>query len=85
MLDLLNWTKDGRYRSKIVLLLGKKPLLSSELASELDINRASMSRILKQLKEKKIVEFIASGSRTRTYVLTTGGKKLYQFIKDETN
>ncbi|MFH1248528.1 MAG: hypothetical protein V1660_00055 [archaeon] len=52
--NLLGFLKDGTYRIKTLEILNKKHMLSSELAIELDVNRASMSRILKVLKEKNL-------------------------------
>lgn len=75
---LVNWVKDGKYRIKTLRLLNKDPKLSSELASRLNINRASMSRILKDLKSKGLVDCVTSSSRTSTYYLTDRGKKLIQ-------
>jgi len=72
---LINWLKDGRYRIDTLKLLFERAYLSSELATKLDINRASMSRILKGLKSKDLVEDISENSRTVTYILTSKGKK----------
>jgi DNA-binding MarR family transcriptional regulator len=79
-LSIINWLKDGIYRLKILNLLKDKNYLSSELADKLNINRASMSRILKKLKEKKLVETISSNSRTITYVISTKGKDILNKI-----
>jgi DNA-binding MarR family transcriptional regulator len=82
-LELINWLKDGKYRVKTLELLYKKPLLSSELAKELDINRASMSRILKDLKEQKLVSHISNNTRTVTYILTEKAKKIIKDLEAE--
>ena len=80
-LEIINWIKDGKYRTKALEILSCQPLLSGELANKLDINRASMSRILKLLKERGIVSPISSNSRTVTYILTKKGEKLLKKIK----
>lgn len=80
-MDLINWAKDGQYRIKTLDELSKNSLLSSELAEKLQINRASMSRILKALKEKLLVSDIASSSRTVTYFITKKGKEVLGKIK----
>ena len=72
-LNLVNWAKDGQFRIKTLKLLREKSLLSSELAEKLGINRASMSRILRVLKEKQLVESITSNSRTVTYTISQKG------------
>ncbi|MFH1607210.1 MAG: MarR family transcriptional regulator [Nanoarchaeota archaeon] len=73
-IELVNWLKDGNYRIPILKLLNNKNHLSSELAKHFEVNRASMSRILKALEKKELVESISSGSRTVTYVITEKGK-----------
>jgi len=81
MMDLINWVKDGQYRIKTLDELSKNSLLSSELAEKLQINRASMSRILKALKEKLLVSDVTSNSRTVTYSITKKGKEVLGKIK----
>ena len=81
MMDLINWAKDGQYRIKTLDELSKNSLLSSELAEKLQINRASMSRILKALKEKLLVSDVTSNSRTVTYSITKKGKEILGKIK----
>ena len=80
-LELINWIKDGKYRINTLELLNSRPLLSSELASKLDINRASMSRILRGLKERELVSPISNNSRTVTYTITKKGKELLKTVK----
>ena len=74
-LVLINWVKDGKYRTAVLKTLASRDLLSSELASELGINRASMSRILRDLKDKGLVKPTVGRSRTITYSITPLGKK----------
>ena len=75
-LELINWLKDGKYRIKVLGILSKRSLLSSELAQELGINRASMSRILKNMKMNEVITSTTSRSRTVTYSITRKGKEL---------
>ena len=72
-IELLNWLKDGKYRITILKLLNNNPLLSSELANKLELNRASMSRILGDLKSMDLVKPNSNKSRTVTYTLTQKG------------
>jgi len=81
-LELLNWIKDGKYRIKIIEILSKRALLSSEIAEFLDINRSSMSRILRALKEKRLVETVSEGSRTVTYMLTDLGREIHKLLEE---
>lgn len=80
-LKLINWVKDGPYRITTLNLLSSKPMLPSELAAKLDINRASMSRILRDLNKGGLVTKILSNSRTITHKITPKGRKLLQSIE----
>ena len=80
-LELINWLKDGKYRIKVLGILSKRSLLSSELAQELGINRASMSRILKTMKMNGVITSTTSNSRTVTYSITRKGKDLLSRLK----
>ena len=84
-LELVNWIKDGKYRIRTLELLFSQPLLSSELANKLGINRASMSRILKALKKRGFVSSISNNSRTVTYRITKKGADLIKKIKGMEN
>ncbi|MBI2557844.1 winged helix-turn-helix transcriptional regulator [Candidatus Woesearchaeota archaeon] len=77
---ILTWLKDGKYRVKVLKLLKSKTFLPSELAKELDLNRASISRILKQMKEKKLIDSISAGSRTVSYRISEKGKQAMKFL-----
>lgn len=79
--ELRNWLKDGKYRLKTLEILSSQPSLSSELASKLDVNRTSMSRILKVLKDRGLVSSISNNSRTVTYILTKKGREALKEIK----
>jgi DNA-binding MarR family transcriptional regulator len=74
--ELINWLKDGKYRIKTLRLISAKPMLSSELANRLGINRASMSRILRGLKERDLVSAVSGKTRTVTYTLTEKGLEI---------
>ena len=80
-IELTNWLKDGKYRVPILKLLQGKNYLSSELAKHFGVNRASMSRILKALEKKELVDSISSGSRTVTYVITKKGKDAIEDLR----
>jgi len=80
-IELVNWLKDGKYRIPILKLLQDKNYLSSELAEKLNINRASMSRILRALRKKGLVRSISSDSRTVTYLLTKKGEETLKDLK----
>jgi DNA-binding MarR family transcriptional regulator len=79
--NLLGFLKDGTYRIKTLKILNEKPMLSSELAIELDVNRASMSRILKVLKEKNLVISTSNKTRTVVYSISKLGKKTLEELE----
>ncbi len=80
-LDLVVFLKDGKYRLDALKLLNKNSLISSELALELNINRASMSRILKDLKEKDLVLSNSNNSRTVIYSISQKGKSILEELE----
>ena len=82
-LKLIAWIKDGEYRLKILNILSCNSYLSSELADELKINRASMSRILKSLKEKSLVFSTSDNSRTKLYTITEKGASILEKINND--
>lgn len=77
-IDIINWVKDGKYRIKVLKLLQEKTHISSELAIKLNVNRASMSRILRDLKNKGLVSDYSKRTRTVTYTLSILGKRLIE-------
>lgn len=77
-LGLLNWIKDGKYRILVLKRLYNQSLLSSELATAFGVNRASMSRILKAMKETDLVATTTGSSRTVTYSITKKGRQLFE-------
>jgi DNA-binding MarR family transcriptional regulator len=79
--DLLVFLKDSIYRIKILKVLENKSMLSSELALELDVNRASMSRMLKLLKEKDLIVSNSNKTRTVLYSISEKGKKIIGELK----
>lgn len=82
-IKLITWAKDGKYRINVLRLLFERSYLPSELADKLDVNRASISRILKSLKEKRLIKEITAGSRTKSYYLANKGKELIMKLKEE--
>lgn len=78
---LVAWAKDGKYRLESLKTLATGPFLSSELAAKLQIHRSAMSRILRDLKDKQLVDRIQGDSRTVAYVITNAGKKLLNSIE----
>lgn len=80
--NLLVFLKDSIYRVKILKALEKKSMLSSELALKLNVNRASMSRMLKLLKEKDLIFSNSNKTRTILYSISEKGKKIIGELND---
>jgi len=78
---MVNWLKGGKYRIKVLRILEEQPALPSELAKNLNISRVSVSRILRDLKQERLLEETVKRSRTRTYFLTKKGRGLLGEIK----
>ena len=79
--NLLGFLKDGTYRIKTLEILNKKHMLSSELAVELDVNRASMRRMLKVIKERNLVISTSNKTRTVVYSISKTGKGVLEELK----
>jgi len=82
-LEMIGFLKDGKYRLIVLKELNTKPQLPSELASKLGINRASLSRILKVLKDKELIISSSNNSRTIIYFISKKGKIVLEGMKDE--
>ena len=80
-LNLIGFLKDGKYRIMVLNELNKSHSLPSELAKKLNINRASISRILRDLKEKNLIECTSDNSRTIIYSITKDGKNILGGLK----
>ena len=80
---MIGFLKDGKYRLKVLKELDTKAQLPSELASKLGINRASLSRILKVLREKELIISFSNTSRTIVYTLSKKGKTILGDMENE--
>ncbi len=72
-LEIIAFLKDGKYRIAVLKELSESPKLPSEIAFKLKINRASVSRILRALMEKGMVESHSNDSRAIIYSITEEG------------
>ena len=73
-LETLAFLKDGKYRIAVLKELSESPKIPSEIAFKLNISRASISRILRTLKENGMVESHSKASRVILYSITEEGK-----------
>jgi DNA-binding HxlR family transcriptional regulator len=74
-LEIKNWLISGKFRILVLKNLEQGPKTPSQLANNLDINRASISRILRVLKEKKLVDWTKQSAKTKLCYLTQEGKE----------
>lgn len=75
-LSLVNWLHDGDYRIKVLRLLKSSPDIPTNISRELGTHKSSLSRILNDLYDKKLIEKITSDSRTITYKISNIGKEI---------
>ena len=64
-LNKIGFLKDGKYRLKILKEISIAPQLPSELADKLNLKRESVSRILRDLKEKNMMDLNGGSIRYR--------------------
>ena len=79
---MLNWLKSGKYRFLILKHLNESPKTPSELSDILKINRASISRILKDLRNKGLVENTTEKAKTVLYILTSKGSDFFKEMEN---
>lgn len=75
-LALMNWLHDGDYRIKILRLLKSSPDIPTNISKKLEIHKSSLSRILNNLYDKKLIEKVTSDSRTVTYKISNLGEEI---------
>jgi len=80
-LELINWLKSGKYRIEVLQLLINNPSIPSELAKELNIHRSSITRILNDLLNEKLISKTTRSTKTTTYFLTDKGEKIVNRYK----
>lgn len=78
---LLEGSRGGRLRSKILLLLREKPMNPNQLARELNVNYRSITHHLKVLEEHGLVERLGRGYGS-PYVLTRIAEEVWEDILD---
>ena len=75
-LALMNWLYDGDYRIKILRLLKSSPDIPTNISKKLSVHKSSLSRILNDLYDKKLIEKVTSDSRTITYKISNLGEEI---------
>lgn len=70
------------YRTNVLKAFGNKPRFPSELAERAGIKQNHVSNVLKELKNKELVEIINPEVRKgRYYVLTDLGREIAEELK----
>ena len=75
-LALINWLHDGDYRVKVLRLLKSSPDIPTNISKKLGIHKSSLSRILNDIYDKKLIEKVTSDSRTITYKISNLGEEI---------
>jgi len=79
-LDHTAYVLGSRYRKIAVRELERQPTTPSQIAAYNDVSKPHVSRALKELREKDIVEAHESGSRTKLYTLTELGQQVADLL-----
>lgn len=80
-IDKLGFVRSSRYRNNILLYIGNDLKKPSEIANSVDISDKNISRYLKQLKEKNLIELLNPDAKMgRLYRLTEEGKELLECL-----
>jgi len=80
-LELAGFILRSGYRKKVFLLLGN-PIMPSQIAKQLDIRLTHITRELRFLKERGLVECLNPKEKMgRLYQLTLSGKRLKKSMK----
>ena len=81
MVSILGYVKTSEYRKKTLLELTKGYKIPSEIGKATDIRVTHISRSLKHLKEKGLVECLnEQDKRGRVYKLTDKGEKIVEHL-----
>ncbi|MDI6917743.1 MAG: hypothetical protein QMC80_08120 [Thermoplasmatales archaeon] len=83
------WEKYGfawasKYRQKVLLSLEERPKTPMQISIEISVNLTHVSRALRELAKKGIVECITPKMvKGRIYKLTTKGKEVVKLLKSK--
>jgi len=70
----------SEYRRKVLAAL-ENPKIPSKLSKELNINKAHISRALKELKSRKIVKCLTPDSnKGKLYIISNYGKEILKEV-----
>lgn len=82
ILILTEYVKQSLNRTKVLKIIGDNILKPTDITKKTDIHINNVSRSLKQLKEKGLVDLLNPESkRGRLYQITPEGKKVLENLK----
>jgi len=74
--------KSSKYREIVIIEIGEHFKMPKEISKSRNIHLHEVSRALRGLREKKIVEVINPDARkSRVYCLTPKGKKILKILR----
>lgn len=84
LLKLTSYVEISKYREKTLKSIGNNVKIPTNIAKDSDIRTNHISKVLSELKSKKIVECINEEARKgRLYRLTDTGKEVLESINEK--
>ncbi len=81
-IDILSFVKSSKHRTEILLFIGDKTRIPSEIAKSIGLSNTHTSKYLNSLKEKKLIICLnEEAKRGRLYQLTEKGKEIIKYIQ----
>ena len=81
-IDTLSFIKSSKYRTKILLFIGNKTKIPSEIAKHVNLSNTHTSKYLNSMKEKKLIICLnEEAKRGRLYQLTEKGFETLEYLK----
>jgi DNA-binding MarR family transcriptional regulator len=83
--DVIGFVISSKYRIAVLETLSMGPTIPSSIASETELPITHVSRALRALRDRSLVELLVSNHRKkgRIYGLTDRGRRLWQRIEAE--
>lgn len=82
VLEFVAYATGSKYRLLIFEQLAEGPKHPSDIADAGDVARSHVSRALKQLRARELVQSYGANSRSKLYVLTDLGKNVNKKISN---
>lgn len=79
---ILSFVKSSRHRAEILLFIGVKTKIPSEIAKHLNLSNTHTSKYLNSLKKKELIICLnEEAKRGRLYQLTEKGLEILKYIE----